>query len=165
MPVFEYKALDQRGKTVGGLKEADSPKTLRSTLRRDGIFLTEVLGQKEAAAAAKRDVSVRRWVGGRISAFLQEHISGMAVVQLFGRERDVGRRFRAADDHYLEAHLRSITYYALFFPIIELLTAVSLATIIAYGGVVVIDPDVSCMSLRGRCLRPMRCAGNSSRCF
>ncbi|OFX22368.1 MAG: type II secretion system protein GspF [Anaeromyxobacter sp. RBG_16_69_14] len=68
MPVFEYKALDQRGKTVGGLKEADSPKTLRSTLRRDGIFLTEVLGQKEAAAAAKRDVSVRRWVGGRISA-------------------------------------------------------------------------------------------------
>src|SRR3990172_1761525 len=68
MPVFEYKALDQRGKTVGGLKEADSPKTLRSTLRRDGIFLTEVLGQKEAAAAAKRDVSVRRGVGGRISA-------------------------------------------------------------------------------------------------
>jgi general secretion pathway protein F len=68
MPVFEYKALDQRGKTVEGLKEADSPKTLRSTLRRDGIFLTEVLGQKEAAAAARRDVSVRRWVGGRISA-------------------------------------------------------------------------------------------------
>ncbi len=68
MPVFEYKALDQRGKTVEGLKEADSPKTLRSTLRRDGIFLTEVLGQKEAAAAAKRDVSVRRWVGGRINA-------------------------------------------------------------------------------------------------
>jgi general secretion pathway protein F len=68
MPVFEYKALDQRGKTIEGLKEADSPKTLRSTLRRDGIFLTEVLGQKEAAAAARRDVSVRRWVGGRISA-------------------------------------------------------------------------------------------------
>jgi general secretion pathway protein F len=68
MPVFEYKALDQRGKTVGGLKEADSPKTLRSALRRDGIFLTEVLGQKEAAAQAKRDVSVRRWVGGRITA-------------------------------------------------------------------------------------------------
>ena len=68
MPVFEFKALDQRGKTIEGLKEADSPKTLRSTLRRDGLFLTEVLGQKEAAAAAKREVSVRRWVGGRISA-------------------------------------------------------------------------------------------------
>jgi len=80
---------------------------------------------------AYRDIRVRL---ARLNAFLQEHISGMAVVQLFGRERDVGRRFRAADDHYLEAHLRSITYYALFFPIIELLTAVSLATIIAYGG-------------------------------
>jgi general secretion pathway protein F len=68
MPVFEFKALDQRGKTIEGLKEADSPKTLRSTLRRDGLFLTEVLGQKEAAAAAKREVSVRRWVGGRIGA-------------------------------------------------------------------------------------------------
>ena len=68
MPVFEYKALDTRGKTIEGLKEADSPKNLRTVLRRDGVFLTEVLGQKEAAAAAKRDVSVRRWVGGRITA-------------------------------------------------------------------------------------------------
>ena len=68
MPVFEYKALDQRGKSVEGLKEADSPKTLRQVLRREDLFLTEVLGQKEAAAAAQRDVSVRRWLGGRIGA-------------------------------------------------------------------------------------------------
>jgi general secretion pathway protein F len=67
MPVFEYKALDQRGRQVAGLREADSPKGLRAVLRRDGVFLTEVLGQKEAAAAQKRDVSVRRFVGGRIS--------------------------------------------------------------------------------------------------
>jgi ATP-binding cassette subfamily B multidrug efflux pump len=80
---------------------------------------------------AFRDIRVRL---ARLNAFLQEHISGMSVVQLFGREGDVSRRFRAADEHYLEAHLRSITYYALFFPLIELLTAVSLATIIAYGG-------------------------------
>src|SRR5512143_3752088 len=68
MPVFEYKALDQRGKSIEGLEEADSPKTLRATLRRDAIFLTEVLGEKEAAAADKREVSVRRWVGVRIGA-------------------------------------------------------------------------------------------------
>ncbi|MFL5264918.1 MAG: type II secretion system inner membrane protein GspF [Anaeromyxobacteraceae bacterium] len=67
MPVFEYKALDGRGKSVEGLKEADSPKTLRATLRRENIFLTEVLGQKEAAAAKKHEVSVRRFVGSRIS--------------------------------------------------------------------------------------------------
>jgi general secretion pathway protein F len=68
MPVFEYKALDQGGRTVGGLREADSPKTLRAALRRDGVFLTEVLGRKEADAAQQREVSVRRFVGGRISA-------------------------------------------------------------------------------------------------
>ena len=48
---------------------------------------------------------------------------GMYRVQVLGREKDVSERFRAADDSYLEAHLRSITYYALFFPLIELLTA------------------------------------------
>jgi general secretion pathway protein F len=68
MPVFEFKALDARGKTIEGLKEADSPKSLRNTLRRENLFLTEVLGQKAAAAAARRDVSVRRFVGGRIAA-------------------------------------------------------------------------------------------------
>ena len=43
MPVFEYKALNATGKAVTGLREADSPKTLRATLRREGVFLTEVL--------------------------------------------------------------------------------------------------------------------------
>jgi general secretion pathway protein F len=68
MPVFEYKALDEKGRPQSGLREADSPKSLRSALRRDGIFLTEVLGQKEAAAFQKREVSVKRFVGRRISA-------------------------------------------------------------------------------------------------
>src|SRR5512134_1510183 len=67
MPVFEYKALDPRGKAIEGLKEADSPKTLRAALRRDGVYLTEVLGHREAAAAQRREVSVRRLVGGGIS--------------------------------------------------------------------------------------------------
>ena len=66
MPVFEYRALNAGGRTVEGLKEADSPKTLRSVLRRDGLYLTAVLGEQAAAQAAAREVSVRRWVGGRI---------------------------------------------------------------------------------------------------
>jgi ATP-binding cassette, subfamily B, multidrug efflux pump len=80
---------------------------------------------------AYRDVRVRL---ARINAFLQEHISGVAVVQLFGRERAASARFRSVNADYLAAHLRSITYYALFFPIIEVLTAVALAIIIVYGG-------------------------------
>ncbi len=79
---------------------------------------------------AYRDIRTRL---ARINAFLQEHLSGMAVVQLFGREQDTAQRFRQVDHHYLDAHLRSITYYALFFPVIEVLTSVSLALIVSYG--------------------------------
>ena len=80
---------------------------------------------------AYRDLRIRL---ARINAYLQEHITGMSVVQLFGRERDKANRFREITGEHLEAHLRSVTYYALFFPVIEVLTALSLASLIAYGG-------------------------------
>jgi general secretion pathway protein F len=67
MPVFAYKALNATGRSVEGLKEADSPKTLRTALRRDGLFLTEVVGEHKAQSASP-EVNVRRWVGGRIRA-------------------------------------------------------------------------------------------------
>lgn len=89
---------------------------------------------------AYRDVRVRL---ARINAFLQEHISGVSVVQLFGRERAVSEQFADVNRHYLAAHLRSITYYALFFPIIEILTAIALAAIITYGGFAVMGEAVS----------------------
>ncbi|MGQ0562249.1 MAG: ABC transporter ATP-binding protein, partial [Gemmatimonadota bacterium] len=81
--------------------------------------------------AAYRDIRVRL---ARINAFLQERISGISVIQLFGRERDTAQRFRAITADHLQAHLRSVTYYALFFPVIELLTSVSVAAAILYGG-------------------------------
>jgi general secretion pathway protein F len=68
MPVFEYKALTAAGKAVQGLKEAESPKALRSALKRDGVFLTEVLGEQQQQAAQQRDVNVRRWVVARVGA-------------------------------------------------------------------------------------------------
>jgi ATP-binding cassette subfamily B protein len=78
-----------------------------------------------------REIRVRL---ARINAFLQERLSGMSIVQLFGREQDSIARFHTINDAHLQAHLQSITYYALFFPVIELLTALSLALIIIYGG-------------------------------
>src|SRR5574340_539889 len=68
MPVFEYKALTAAGRAVQGLREADSPKALRAALRREEVFLTEVLGEKEVKAQQAREVNVRRWVLGRVSA-------------------------------------------------------------------------------------------------
>lgn len=49
MPVFEYRGLNAAGKNIEGLKEAESPKTLRTLLRKDGIFLTDVVGQAEGS--------------------------------------------------------------------------------------------------------------------
>jgi ATP-binding cassette subfamily B multidrug efflux pump len=80
---------------------------------------------------AYRDIRVRL---ARINAFLQERISGMSVVQLFRQERPTHERFREINDDYLEAHLRSITYYALFFPVVAFLSSLALALIIWYGG-------------------------------
>ncbi len=81
--------------------------------------------------SAYRDIRVRL---ARMNAFLQERFTGMRVVQLFNREDADLERFRGLNDDYLGAHLRSITHYALFFPIIQLLTSIALALIIWYGG-------------------------------
>jgi len=80
---------------------------------------------------AYRDIRVRL---ARINSFLHERFTGMLVVQLFNREEADAREHHRLNRDYLEAHLRSITYYALFFPVIELFTAIALALIIWNGG-------------------------------
>lgn len=80
---------------------------------------------------AYRDIRVRI---ARINAFLQERITGMPVVQLFGQEKRTFDRFADINREHLEAHLRSITYYALFFPAVEILAALAMALIIWHGG-------------------------------
>ena len=79
----------------------------------------------------------------RINAFLQERITGMSVVQLFGREDSEHAKFAVVNDDYLRAHLRSITYYAIFWPIIELVAAIAMALIIWYGGLRVLEGTVT----------------------
>jgi ATP-binding cassette subfamily B protein len=78
-----------------------------------------------------RDIRVRL---ARINAFLQEHITGMAVVQLFNREERARRDFSAINDAHREAYVRAIFYYSVFYPGVELLSALGLALIIGYGG-------------------------------
>ncbi|MFZ5471056.1 MAG: type II secretion system inner membrane protein GspF [Myxococcota bacterium] len=76
MPVFEYRGLSEAGKTVNGLKEADSAKTLRALLRKEGVFLTDVLGQAEGARAngkagavvASGQIDLRKLARGRITS-------------------------------------------------------------------------------------------------
>ena len=70
----------------------------------------------------------------RINAFLQEHVSGMSVVQLFGREDSSFKDFEKINDEHRAIHVKTITYYAFYFPAVELITTLGLALIIWYGG-------------------------------
>jgi len=70
----------------------------------------------------------------RINAFLQENITGAGVVQLFGQERKQYRRFTHINEDHLNANLQSIFYYAIFFPLLEVISASAIALIVWYGG-------------------------------
>jgi ATP-binding cassette subfamily B multidrug efflux pump len=77
-----------------------------------------------------RDIRTRL---ARINAFLQERLTGVRIVQLFGREDSEAVRFDALNRAHLDANLQSITYYALYFPAIEVLTSIALASLLVTG--------------------------------
>ena len=76
---------------------------------------------------------VRTWIA-RINAFLQEHITGMSTVQLFRREAITRDAFDATNRGHRDANIESIHYYAIFYPAIEVIGALSTAMIIWFGG-------------------------------
>jgi len=69
-----------------------------------------------------------------INAFLQEHFAGAQTVQIFNAEAKSLRRFDRINDTYRRANLDTIFYYAVFFPLVDLIGAVGIALIIWYGG-------------------------------
>ncbi len=70
----------------------------------------------------------------QLNAFLQERLAGVRVVQLFGREADERERFDQLNAAHLDAHLKSIRVYALYFPVIEFLTTLALASLVVSSG-------------------------------
>ena len=95
------------------------------------VWLIAVVFRRHVRTAF-RDIRTRL---ARLNSFLTEHLTGMRVVQLFGREEDTWKRFDGVNADHLEAHLRSITIYAIFLPLMEVLTSVSLALLLWYGGI------------------------------
>ncbi len=69
-----------------------------------------------------------------LNAFVQERITGIAIVQIFTRENKEFQRFEVINAKHRAANIRSIWYFSLFFPIIEMLSAVSIGLAIWYGG-------------------------------
>jgi ATP-binding cassette subfamily B protein len=86
---------------------------------------------RKGARDTYRDVRVKI---ARVNAFLQEHLSGIGVVQLFRRERVAARTFAEVNDAHREANIRSIFYYSVFYPALDFLSAIGMASIVWYGG-------------------------------
>jgi ATP-binding cassette subfamily B protein len=86
---------------------------------------------RRKAREAYRDV--RRQIA-RINTFMQEHITGMLVDQLFSRERKSFEKFSDINGAHRDANIRSIFYYALFYPAVDVIGAVAVGLIIWYAG-------------------------------
>lgn len=70
-----------------------------------------------------------------LNTFTQEHITGMRVVQLFNREEAELEKFKAINDKHRIANIRSIWYYSIFFPVVEILSAIAIGALIWFIGV------------------------------
>jgi ABC-type multidrug transport system fused ATPase/permease subunit len=75
----------------------------------------------------------------RINSYLQEALSGMSIIQLFNQQERSRGKFDELNLDHMKAHLETILYYALFFPLIDLISALALAIILWYGGLRVMD--------------------------
>jgi len=79
----------------------------------------------------------------KMNAFLQERITGMKIVQIFNAEKQQMDTFKEINREYTQANLNSILYYAIFFPVVEIISAVALGLMVWYGARGVIAGDVS----------------------
>lgn len=79
----------------------------------------------------------------RMNAFLQERISGMRIIQIFNAEEQEMAKFRRINRDYTQANLDSILYYAIFFPVVEIISAASLGLMVWWGARGVLSSDVT----------------------
>ena len=95
---------------------------------------------RRKAREAYREVRIQI---ARINAFMQEHITGMMVDQVFSREQHSNAKFRGINGLHRDANIKSIFYYALFYPGVDLVGAIAVGLIIWYAGVETIGGGVT----------------------
>jgi ATP-binding cassette, subfamily B, multidrug efflux pump len=95
---------------------------------------------RKKVRVAYRDVRI---LVARMNSFLQEHISGILVVKIFNKEKKMLKDFEDINLEHTKANIRSVFYYSVFFPVVELIGAVSAGLIIWYGGGQVIQQAIT----------------------
>lgn len=95
---------------------------------------------KEAIKSSFQEV---RTQVGRLNTFLQEHITGMSVIQYFAAENREMRKFKQINALHRDAHIRSNWYYSIFFPVVEIISALSLGLLVWYGSKSILNAEIS----------------------
>jgi ATP-binding cassette subfamily B protein len=77
-----------------------------------------------------------------LNSFLQEHITGMTIVQLFNREKREFEKFKEINREHRAAHIRSVLYYSVYFPVAEIIQAIGIGLVVWYGAVGVLGMEL-----------------------
>lgn len=95
----------------------------------------------------RRKVSVQyretRKQVSRLNSFMQEHVTGMPIVQLFNREEEEMRRFRDINNAHRRAHINTIFYFALFWPAVSIISDIALGLVLWVGGIAAMADTVT----------------------
>ena len=95
---------------------------------------------KEAIKSAFQDV---RTQVANLNTFLQEHITGIRIIQYFAREDQEMKKFKQINSMHRDAHIRSNWYYSIFFPVVEIISAVSIGLLVWYGSKSILSDQIS----------------------
>lgn len=77
-----------------------------------------------------------------LNSFLQEHITGMNIVQIFNREEREFEKFKEINREHRRAHIRSVLYYSIYFPVAEIIQAIGIGLVVWYGAVGVLGMEL-----------------------
>lgn len=99
---------------------------------------------KEKIKVAFNDV---RNAVSNLNAFVQEHISGMAIVQIFGSQKQEFGKFKEINKEHRDANLRSVLYYSVYFPVAEIIAAMGIGLLVWYGAKGAINQEVTGITL------------------
>jgi ATP-binding cassette subfamily B protein len=94
------------------------------------LLLLATRAFKNGIKASFQDV---RTQVARLNTFVQEHVSGISIIQLFNREKEEAAAFNKINKEHADAHIRSVWHYSVFLPIVEILSAISIGLIIWLG--------------------------------
>ncbi len=102
------------------------------------LFSTYIF--KEKIKASFNEV---RSAVANLNSFVQEHITGMNIVQIFGSEKTESEKFQAINQTHRDANIRSIWYYSIYFPVADILSAAGTGLVVWYGAREILASDVS----------------------